>query len=298
MLKLIAPSLAALFLTQAAQAATFEEFWPEIWAELPDDLRAEVASMDFKQGDILLEEAIAAVSVTEGYYYLDPQDSKRMLEQIWGNLEEAPPLGILMPRDLTPLHAEAWAAIIDFDPIGYVDDKDASETDFDAILAQSKADAVLENEERARLGMEAVRIVGWAEAPHYDQESRTLYWAKDLVFGEGSETHSLNYNARILGRKGVMQMNFVAGMDQLDEIKRVAPEVMAMTTFTRGNSYLDFDPSVDQVAAYGIGGLIAAKVAAKAGLLGIALAFFKKFAFLLIIPLLWFKNKLFRRREA
>ena len=34
-----------------------------------------------------------------------------------------------------------------------------------------------------------------------------------------------------------------------------------------GNTYADFNPSIDKVAAYGIGALIAGKVAAKAGLL-------------------------------
>lgn len=297
MLKCLAPAVVALGIATAASAAPFEAFWPDIWAQLPDNLRAEIAPMDFQQGEILLGGGIAALSVPEGYYFLDPADSKRMLEGLWGNLEQSPPLGIVMPRDLSPLHEEAWAAILDFEAVGYVEDKDAADTDFDAVLDQSKADAEAESVERERLGMEPVRLIGWAEAPHYDPENRTLYWAKDLLFGT-SEAHSLNYYARILGRKGVLQMNFVAGMDQLDAIKRAAPDVMAMATFTRGNSYLDFDPSVDEVAAYGIGGLIAAKVAAKVGFLGVALVFLKKFAFLIIIPLIWLKNKLFRRPEA
>lgn len=297
MLKFLASAAAALMISTAANAASFEEFWPEIWAQLPGDLRADVGAMDFKQGEILLKDGIAAVSIPDTYYYLNPADSQIMLEKMWGNPKGMPPLGIIMPRDLTPIHPDAWAAILDFDPVGYVEDKDAASTDFNAVLEQSKADAIAQSEERVKLGMDPVYLMGWAEAPHYDGESRTLYWAKDLVFGT-NELHSLNYNARILGRKGVLQMNFVAGMDQLAEVKQKAPEVMQMATFTRGHSYLDFDPSVDKVAAYGIGGLIAAKVAAKVGFLGVALLFLKKFFFLLFIPLVWLKNKIFRRPEA
>ncbi len=40
-----------------------------------------------------------------------------------------------------------------------------------------------------------------------------------------------------------------------------------MVAFEEGSRYVDFDPDVDQVAAYGIGALVAGKLAAKAGLL-------------------------------
>ena len=43
-------------------------------------------------------------------------------------------------------------------------------------------------------------------------------------------------------------------------------DVIAFTNFNEGNRYEDFDPELDKVAAYGIGALVAGKVAAKAGL--------------------------------
>ncbi|WP_428548305.1 DUF2167 domain-containing protein [Profundibacter sp.] len=59
----------------------------------------------------------------------------------------------------------------------------------------------------------------------------------------------------------------------------------------------DFKPSIDKVAAVGIGGLIAGKVLAKTGLIAVALIFLKKFFFLLLIPLYWLKN-LFGRKNS
>jgi hypothetical protein len=54
------------------------------------------------------------------------------------------------------------------------------------------------------------------------------------------------------------------------------------------------------VAAVGIGGLIAGKVAAKAGLLVVLLAFLKKGLVLVLLPLAWVwskvKSKLFGRK--
>lgn len=48
-------------------------------------------------------------------------------------------------------------------------------------------------------------------------------------------------------------------------------------------------PGVDTVAAIGVGGLIAGKLAAKAGFLVVALIALKKFGLLLLVPLagLW-----------
>ena len=45
--------------------------------------------------------------------------------------------------------------------------------------------------------------------------------------------------------------------------------------FNQGNKYSDFNPSVDKVAAWTIGGLVAGKVLAKAGLFAIILKFGK-----------------------
>ena len=94
---------------------------------------------------------------------------------------------------------------------------------------------------------------------------------------------------RALGRKGVLEMNFVANMEQLGEIEQVIPAVMSMPEFQQGFRYADYVPSTDKLAAYGIGGLIAGKLAAKAGLFVLALAFLKKGIVLVFIVLagLW-----------
>ena len=44
-------------------------------------------------------------------------------------------------------------------------------------------------------------------------------------------------------------------------------------------TYSEFNPDIDTVAAYGIGGLIAGKVLAKAGVLAAGLVLLKKFWF-------------------
>ena len=82
-----------------------------------------------------------------------------------------------------------------------------------------------------------------------------------------------------------MQYNFIAGLPQLEEIKASIPDVIKLVQFDKGKSYDDYQEG-DKLAAYGLAGIIAAgagaKVAAKVGLMAIALAFLKKGGFLIV----------------
>ena len=106
---------------------------------------------------------------------------------------------------------------------------------------------------------------------------------------------------RILGREGVLVLNLVATMPQLQEIEAAIPTVLAMTNFNPGYRYSDFDPGVDKVAAYGIGALIAGKLAAKAGLFakfGVLLLALKKFWIFIIIGIGALFARIFRRGRS
>jgi uncharacterized membrane-anchored protein len=140
------------------------------------------------------------------------------------------------------------------------------------------------NPDRVDAGYSPIELVGWAEPPHYDASARKLYWAKELRFGDDPET-TLNYEIRALGRTGVLSMTFVADTPQLAAINDRRESVLAMAEFNPGKRYEDFDSRIDEVAAYGIGALIAGKVAAKAGLLAAGLVLLKKFGVLVVVGL-------------
>ena len=74
-----------------------------------------------------------------------------------------------------------------------------------------------------------------------------------------------------------------------------------MTNFNPGYRYSDFDPSVDEVAAYGIAALVAGKVASKAGLfakLGVLLLALKKFWIFIVIAAGALVSRLFKRAKS
>jgi uncharacterized membrane-anchored protein len=53
----------------------------------------------------------------------------------------------------------------------------------------------------------------------------------------------LNYNIRILGRRGVLVLNSVAGMSQLPKIERSTSAILSAVEFHSGNRYADFNPA-------------------------------------------------------
>jgi uncharacterized membrane-anchored protein len=256
------------------------------------------ASLDYKQGTIALPGGRATLDVPPSFRYLGPEDAQRVLVDAWGNPPGAETLGMLFPANVSPLQREGWGVVIDYSDDGHVSDDDASTIDFDELLADMQAGVAERNEERTRQGYEPLTLVGWAEPPHYDQGSHKLYWARHLRFGDAGDS-TLNYSIRVLGREGVLVLNAVAGMDQLELVKSRMQDVLGFANFNEGNRYADFDSSTDKAATYGLAALIGGAVAAKTGLLaklGVLLLAAKKFIVIILVAIGALVTRLFRRK--
>jgi len=241
-------------------------------------------SLDRKTGDVKLPGGLVTLHVPDEYYFLGGRDSERVLVDLWGNPPGQAVLGMLFPAHYTPFDSQAWAVTVEYDDQGHVSDADAADIDYDDLLRSMQDDIRDSNAARREAGYEEVRLLGWAEAPHYDAAHKQLYWAKVLRCGDAPET-TLNYEIRKLGRQGVLRMTFIAGTPQLAEINDSRDGVLAMAEFNPGHTYAEFDPGMDKVAAYGIGALIAGKVAAKTGLLAGGLLLLKKFGVFILLAL-------------
>jgi uncharacterized membrane-anchored protein len=273
-----------------------------VTAQEQEQITAEefLASLNFQKGAITLPGGVASLDLPEGFHYLSPEDTESVLVTAWGNPPGNETLGMLLQSPDDILADESWAAVIVYEEDGYVSDENADSIDYAEMLEDMQASSRESNAARVEAGYEEVELVGWAATPRYDQAANKLYWAKELRFGD-IPVNTLNYNVRILGRKGVLVLNLVATMPQLQEIETAIPTVLAMTNFNPGHRYSDFDPSVDQVAAYGIGALVAGKLAAKAGLFakfGVLLLALKKFWILLVIGIGAFLARVFRRAKT
>lgn len=239
-----------------------------------------VAKLGARSGSVVIGDGLATLQVPETFRYIGPEAARRLLTEGWGNPPDASEgvLGMLYPADVSPLDSASWAVVISYDEDGYVDDAGAESIDYAKLLKQMQDAAAAEDAARRKAGYGTVRIVGWAAPPRYSHETHKLYWAKELEFSESSQ-HTLNYNVRVLGRRGVLVLNAVASMPALPHIEQSMQSVIGFVDFNEGHRYEDYVAGSDRKAAYGIAGLIAGAVAVKAGffkLLWVGILAFKK----------------------
>jgi uncharacterized membrane-anchored protein len=269
--------------------------------KLPPKIVALLKSLKYQQGEIDLRGGLAKLTVPTNFNYLGPDDTETVLVKLWGNPpDEQKPLGLLIPAGMTPLNSNAWVVTIEYSEEGFVKDDDANKINYDELLQKMQKGVAEENKERQKQGYPTVQLLGWAAPPRYDAATHKLYWAKKLRF-EGEDSDTLNYNIRILGRRGVLELTAVANADQFDTIDRQTPEILGMVDFKQGSRYADFDPKVDKVAKYGIATLVAGGALAAAAKLGLLKGLWvfilaaKKFIIIALVAVAAFFKRLFRR---
>jgi len=224
----------------------------------PDSLNR---TFQYQTGHIKLPGGVGGLTVPRGFRYLDSAQSSYVLHKLWHNPPQAN-LGMLFPLDATPLGAKNWGYIITYEPIGYVQDSDDANINYDKLLQTMQKATAAANAARTAAGYDAVYLAGWGARPHYDKQQHTLHWAKFLRSGSGFD-RTINYNVRVLGRRGVLIFNAVADPSRLPEIQASVPDLLANVQFARGEQYRDFNPATDGVAAYSISSLVAGKELAK-----------------------------------
>ncbi len=258
-------------------------------------------------GVIELPEAKARLNLGADYYYLDAAAARRVLVEGWGNPPDAADgiLGMIFPARFKPLDGPSWGAVITYQDSGYVADKDARKTDYDKLLDDLRKTEDDENAERAKAGYPSLHLVGWAERPSYDATRHVVIWARELKAGNAA-TDTLNYDIRLLGRKGVLSLNVISSINDLAEVRAAASHIGEQAGFVPGQTYADFHKGQDKMAEYGVAGLIAAGVGAvavkKLGLLAILLLFLKKGAVVLVAAFggvaAWFRRTFLGQKDV
>jgi uncharacterized membrane-anchored protein len=199
----------------------------------------------------------ATIDVSRGYRFLGAEDTRKF-NRLLQNPDSQSDTYTLAPDDLR------WIAFFSFSDIGYV--KDDEKIDEDALIKSLREGTEAGNEERRKNGWEEMSVTGWAFKPQYDKTSNALEWA---ILGEGKRNHEkvVNYNTRLLGRKGVMEVVLVGDPAELDASIAEFKTQLSGYAFDSGNRYSEFKAG-DHVAEIGLAALVtggAAAVAAKKG---------------------------------
>jgi uncharacterized membrane-anchored protein len=216
------------------------------------------APLHYRSGVVPLLEGKVSLDTGRDLRFLDRTEAGRVIVDLWGN----PPgsaedvVGMIVPARLDPDSRQGWGVVITEALDGHVTDSDAARTNYDRIMHDLQRDTAAANAEREQAGYGTVDLIGWADAPHYEADTHKMYWAKELAFHRPDETadsggHTLNYAVRVLGRDSVLELNAVAGMDQLPQVRGDMQRVLQQVRFTSGHRYEDYREGTDRLATYG-----------------------------------------------
>ena len=233
----------------------------------------------------------AKIHVPDGYVFLGKEDTKKLMEimeNIPGENEY-----VFAPNDLS------WFAVFEFDPVGYV--KDDEKLDAQSLLDTVKIGTEQGNVERRERGWSTMTILGWRFQPRYDKQNKLLEWAF-LAKEDKSNSQIINYNTRLLGRTGVMEVVLVADPEILDTAVAAFKDTIKGYNFVPGERYAEYRQG-DRIAEFGLAALIAggaAAVATKKGFWAALVGFFvaaKKLIIAAVIGLLAWIGSLFKRKK-
>lgn len=206
----------------------------------------------------------AKIKIPDGFAFLGAADTKKFMEMNHNLADDNEYL--LAPKNL------AWFAVFHFSPVGYV--KDDESLDANQLLESVRRGTEKSNEERRRRGWNTLTITGWRFQPQYDRQTKLLEWAfhaKD----DSSNQDVINYNTRLLGRTGVMEVVLVSDPSTLDSSVTTLKTSLTGFEYVPGEKYAEFKQG-DRVAEFGLAALVAggaAAVAAKKGFFAVIAGF-------------------------
>jgi len=187
----------------------------------------------------------AEIQVPAGYVFAGAADTRTIMEA-YHNPTTGREVGYVSPS------GENWFAVFEFDAVGYVKDDEKSSLDADAMLESIRAGTEASNKERQRRGWPTMTVLGWEQQPRYDETTHNLEWA---IKAQSEGLPIVNYNTRLLGRSGVMEVTLVTDPATLAETLPKFKTMLDGFGYTQGHKYAEFRAG-DKVAEYGLTGLI------------------------------------------
>jgi len=251
----------------------------------------QLAKLDWKSGPAVQSiDSRSTIFVPSGYTFLSVKETDKYSELV-GNA----PTGI---ENLFAPESGEWDSYFSFNPSGYVKDND--EIDANELLSAIKAGDKSGNKYRRERGLPTFTTLGWEFEPRYDRSNNLLEWAFILQDDE-TKAKTINYNTRILGREGVMNVVLAVAQEKLHSAVTDFKDKLKGFKYNSGEKYSEYREG-DKVAEYGLAALIAggaAALASKKGFWATIVAFIiaaKKFVFIAVIGLLLWIGSLFKRK--
>jgi uncharacterized membrane-anchored protein len=203
----------------------------------------------------------ATIQVPAGYVFV-PRHAMAEFCRMTGNPPHGAEVGAMYPEDFSYVIFFQYEGEAD----GHVKDDDKNSLpDAGGLLQSIKDGTEEENRWRRDNKQSEYHVIGWEKPPFYDENTHNLTWA---LRGESDGQHNINYNSRLLGRVGYTSANLVCSPNDLNKTVGIYNNLLKSFAYKPGNTYAEFNPSTDKVAAGGLAALLgigAVAAAAKAG---------------------------------
>ncbi len=206
--------------------------------------------------------SFASIWLPEGYIFAGAADTKRIME-LTGNPPSDQEVGLVAPIE----EEKEWFIVFEYFPVGHVKDDDRDQIDAEAMLEAISRGTEEANKFRKKLEAPSLHVLDWYERPHYDTATHNLVWALEAV-EEGAIEHIINYNVRLLGRRGYMSITLVTEPNVMAVDKPEVEKILAGFAYHEGSRYADFLPG-DKVAQVGLAALVAGGAGVAAVKLGL-----------------------------
>ena len=203
--------------------------------------------------------SMAKVAIPQGWRFTSGSGTQEMLK-LYGNIPGGEELGMLTTEGEGP-----WV-ICEFNETGYVKDDEKNDLKADELLKIHQEGQEAANERRKEMGLRALHVLGWAVPPRFNDQTKNLEWA--LRVGSEGGGESINYNTRLLGRSGVMEVGLVCGPKELQTLLPRYQSIMAAFQYLPGNTYAEYRQG-DKLSKYGLTALVAGGAAVAAGKFGL-----------------------------
>ena len=175
-------------------------------------------------------EKVAQIQLPAGYLFLDGAGTRALMKKS-GEPVSGNEMGLIVPTNAN------WSVVFEFNDVGYVkdDDKDKLDPRQAACFHQGRHGRGEQAARTPRHSADRNRRLG-AEA-RIQPAKRTILRA--IRATSGGEP-LLNYNTRILGRKGVMEVVLVCDPDQLATTLPKFKDLLSKYSFQTGQSYAEY----------------------------------------------------------
>jgi uncharacterized membrane-anchored protein len=240
----------------------------------------------------------AVLKLPAGHAFVPQPHATRMLNAMGNPGNDSRLQGLIFPS----AEGAGWFITVRHEDSGHIKDDDARDWNADELLQSYRDGTAAANEERQKMGVPDLEILGWAEKPAYDASTHRLVWAMSSrqKGAPANEPQGVNYNTYVLGREGYFSLNLVTGLAELPQHKDAALAMLEALKFDEGKRYADYNASTDRTAEYGLAALVVGVAAKKLGFLALAAVFFAKFAKVGLVALALVgagAAKIFKRRK-